>query len=532
MARRHYAKAIVSRPEVSFEAWMDVAKSVHGGVVTKDKLNRVAKSVLRKCDPKQYLLSHATIVASVDTYSPKNVKTGRQFNKGIEIDVRFPDYLVKPECNHLINNNGDWWSRPLLLSTYRTFVGAPIYLEHIQIPELSKGFIVDAIARDLGETVYVDILTATDRKHGKLIDDIASGQLNAYSMGCISQFTVCTKCGNVAADDNSICPCVLYEGKLNKFFDDNGVEHVIGELIGHVSVPDSNVFIEASWVRNPAFAGAVHRNFLNNDILEDPRLAAKAEKASIMHEIKSNTPIPSNMWNRSASVRVAQDDEPETPDEPEIPEDLDSEAPASDDSSISEESSDDSESEESDTPDSESSDDGNESKLDELLDKLQEGMFDSILKRLQDRIAPSPEDVGAVRVVPEPDLFSGNDNLVRSSEEFSRRLISSFPGPSWSYHRKWALAAWQRVHFKNQASELKPSELILLSWVEDRLNGKELSSDVYIIANQVGRIDSYPSDKSYLAACRMLSERKFTASEEGSIIMKGRIASLSKFFNF
>jgi len=185
MAFKRKANAIVSKSDIHFEEWMDEIRKNNEGAVPKDYVGRVAKDVLRKCDPNKYLLSHATIVASVDVYAPQGVKTGKMTdNRGMEIEVKWPEYRIKPECQELINNNGDAWERSLLLSTYRTFIGAPNYLEHIQIPELSKGFIVDAIARDLGNTCYIDILVGTDRKHNVLIQDILSNKLNAMSMGC------------------------------------------------------------------------------------------------------------------------------------------------------------------------------------------------------------------------------------------------------------------------------------------------------------------------------------------------------------
>ena len=127
MARKHFANAIMSRQNVPFDEWMEVLRNQNEGAVPRDHVHRIAKTVLRKCDPNQYLLSHATIVASVDTYEPKGVKTGRMMNRGIQIDVRYPDFRIKHDCLDLINNNNDGWNRSLLLSTYRTFVGAPNY---------------------------------------------------------------------------------------------------------------------------------------------------------------------------------------------------------------------------------------------------------------------------------------------------------------------------------------------------------------------------------------------------------------------
>jgi hypothetical protein len=136
--------------------------------------------------------------------------------------------------------------------------------EHLQIPELSKGKIVDACARDIGDSVYIDILVATSRKHRPLVAAVQNGQLSTLSMGANVAHTSCTKCGNVASDETQLCRHIKYE-KNNKFQDILGQERVVAELCGHASDPSSNRFIEASWVANPAFKGAVVRNLLTSE---------------------------------------------------------------------------------------------------------------------------------------------------------------------------------------------------------------------------------------------------------------------------
>jgi hypothetical protein len=144
--------------------------------------------------------------------------------------------------------------------------------EHIQIPELSKGKIIDAAARDIGDSVYVDILIATDRKHKSLIDAITSGQLSTLSMGAQVSYTQCTKCGNVADDEHQLCPHIKFE-KGSTFIDAKGNRRKVAELCGHASDPNSVKFIEGSWVANPAFTGAVLRTIL------DPNTALLADAA-------------------------------------------------------------------------------------------------------------------------------------------------------------------------------------------------------------------------------------------------------------
>ena len=107
-------------------------------------------------------------------------------------------------------------------------MGAHNFVEHVQVEELSKGRIIDAVMRDVGESIYVDILVATDRKHEELVSQILSGQMNAMSMGCSVDFTICTKCGHVA-DEPQMCKHVKYE-KGNVFYDEQGNKHRVAEL--------------------------------------------------------------------------------------------------------------------------------------------------------------------------------------------------------------------------------------------------------------------------------------------------------------
>jgi len=75
-------------------------------------------------DPKSYLLTHATIVASVDTEEVPNVKLGSVVEDGRRVVRKWSDYRITPETQRWTNNNGDSWSRGVLLKSYRTFVGA------------------------------------------------------------------------------------------------------------------------------------------------------------------------------------------------------------------------------------------------------------------------------------------------------------------------------------------------------------------------------------------------------------------------
>lgn len=551
MAFKRYAHAIVSKQDVHFDQWMEEIRRQHEGAVPKEYVGRIAKTVFRKCDPKQYLLSHATIVASVDTYSPKNATIGRKMVNGVQIDVKWPDYRIKPECHEIINNNGDAWERSLLLATYRTFIGAPNYLEHIQLPELSKGFIVDAIARDLGSTCYIDILVATDRKHSLLINDILGGQIDAMSMGCISLFTACTKCGNVAADDSQLCPCVMYEGKGTKFIDEDGMIHPIAELIGHVSIPNSNQFIEASWVRNPAFSGAARRSILNPN---QEAIAAKIEEAASINKLREDV-VNLVGVKKAASMRIAQD-EPEGGGGPEGG--LGDISPPPDEGGGDEGGGDEGGLGDISPPPGEGGGDeggapegggdeggapeggapeeggGGEDKIEEFIAQAQEYLLQSIVKGLEKKLKPTPEDVGSVTVPGSTsntgDFEGGNNNLVGANfDKQLQQLFSQYPKLV-----KWASWAHRVVHLGGRqaikASGMSPRDLIVLSWIEDTVRSHKYPPGLYQVAMNVGPLKSYPTEASFLAACKINLGRTLTPKERQFFSWKGRIASLSTKF--
>lgn len=178
MGFNKFAHAQIIKPDIHLEVWDGIrakTASFQGREAT-----RVA---LQEYDPSNFMLSHCTIIASVDTENA-GVPVGKAMVDGFQVDRRYPDWLITTATSKYKNNNHDAWERKLLLSCFRTFIGGENYVEHIQIPELSKGKIIDAAARDIGDSIYVDILIATDRKHRPLIAAIQNRQLQTLSMGC------------------------------------------------------------------------------------------------------------------------------------------------------------------------------------------------------------------------------------------------------------------------------------------------------------------------------------------------------------
>ena len=176
MAFRKFARASVVKPDINFDGWMRGHKA-------SPQLRNAAKVVLQEFDPKAFMLTHCSIIASVDT-ELSDLPLGKHMVDGYEIERKYSDWQITPETTKYVNNNFDAWEKKLLLACFRTFIGGENYVEHIQIPELSKGKIIDAAARDIGDSIYVDILVATDRKHRPLISAISNGTLQTLSMGC------------------------------------------------------------------------------------------------------------------------------------------------------------------------------------------------------------------------------------------------------------------------------------------------------------------------------------------------------------
>ena len=195
----------------------------------------------KKFNQEDNLFVHSTIVSSVDVASN--------------------GYYINPPCDQLVNTNGNAWSTPVLLATFRSFVGKNNYFEHIQIPALSKGKILDAVARPIrfagkdgkdADVLYVDILVAVDRKHSDIVKRIEDGELNAMSMGCLAHVVQCSKCGKEFTDEMPACNHIQNE-LLTYFTDDKGNRRIVAELCGRcikdengnlVGDPNSLEFIE------------------------------------------------------------------------------------------------------------------------------------------------------------------------------------------------------------------------------------------------------------------------------------------------
>jgi hypothetical protein len=621
MAFRKFANATVVKAGIDLSSWNSVR--TQGGKPNFGQRD-AAKVVLQEYNPKDYLLTHCTIIASVDTEKSEEA-LGKQMVEGFQIERKYADWLVTPKTTKYINNNHDCFERKLLLSSFGTFIGGSNFVEHIQIPELSKGKLLDAAARDLGDTVYVDILIATDRKHKPLITAIKNGSLQTLSMGCFVpgtpismaggarlpieevwpgsmvlthkgrarevlnqqtrgghwsmrrmrvegvpdsieatsthpffvfrstkveveqvcaselqvgdymifpsdpdrvkapitsiesfeyegyvynievdedhsyqvngiatkncqvEFTICTKCGNVAYDETQICSHIRYF-KGNKYVDASGIERKTAELCGHINEePGSVKFIEASWVANPAFEGAVLRSFITPEEIKQVE-----KRMQVAFSMPSRVPDP-NSLQKAASLQLAQEDFPgdgqAVPEEPKEEVDPISKA------------------------------------VDSLVDMLKERAIEKVRGEIgKDDASKSLDE-------------NRNTTLIKDAlqhpvwRDMARVVLGTVKDPKVACKLLLGMVLYKRGGWKAvQASKaLTGREVLGLARLFD-LSSKKASragdARMYRVVVAVGPINRHQDEKAYLAACRQVVGRDLTDSEKMTLLARGHLFSL------
>jgi hypothetical protein len=490
MAFLKRANAMVVHPRVSGRGWKRTRRVASAGATNRNLTDQAREILGGALDPDQYLFTHCTIVASVDTEAPPDVKLGKVKVGSKTVDRRYADYLIKPQCSQFVNNNGDSWSRPVLKAAFPTFIGAHNFLEHVQQEEKSKGRIIDAVARDIGDSLYIDILVATSRKHASLVQDIESGKMGTLSMGCTTDFTLCSQCGHFAVDETELCDHIRH-AKLNTFMDDQNQKRVIAELCGHIDftenddAPGGVRFIEASWVAVPAFPGAVMRN-----IMATPEGTNKSDS-----EIRAILASPPQFWSDSAMAKAAKlhtgfdfgGDEGEEG----------GEAPAED-----------------------------EAPFKALEDQLYNQVTDRVKKRLQREMREQntekalSEDAFSVSDAP-------NDSIIKEGFDNPARTRSRVAGA-----RREAAAQRYRSALQTLV-RVASSDIALVEGVAStNLDyGVRVSRDVYRTALRVGAIHKYPDPKSFRRSVRKTAGRELTPAELRVVVRVSTLLSRWEGFN-
>lgn len=488
MAFLKYAKANLQKPGIQFAEW-DALRS-KAVMPTPDFQKRTAKIILQEYDPSKYMLSHATIVASVDVENAPT-QLGRHFVDGFEIERQFNDYYITSSTSGYVNNNNDSFERKLLLATFKTFVGAHSYVEHVQLPELSKGRIIDAAARDIGNSIYIDILIANDLRHAPLIRAIKSGQLGTLSMGCSTSSTICSKCGNVAKDETQLCGCIRFF-KGQEFIDELGNRRKIAELCGHYTEPESVRFIEASWVANPAFKGAVIRNILSAE-----EVAHVENKLHIAMNREAPQPIEGALA-KAAFLYTAEGQQlppsqsaPAAPAAP-APEEVDPISKA----------------------------------VEDLSSALRNKAIEHVRKEIGDKGKDSPKDPNKQNesliksAMQNPEWRKIAKTVIKiAGQKQAKRIVQGL-----LLHR---MGGWQQLRIAGFSG----SEILAVSRILDVMTKKASiagETRVYRTVLSVGGTAPYEDDETYLAACRQVLGRVVTGNEASKLLEKGRLYALGR----
>jgi len=235
----------------NIESWNEFKKQAKCLQVSETQKEAVDKEadfqVVASIDPEKFIYIHSTIMAGVATEDN--------------------GFWITSATEKYINDNNDSWETKELLGDYKTFKRATTFVEHDQRLENAKGKCIDVIARDMGDTVLIDVLFSVDRRHKDLVANIENGIINAVSMGCSTAKTICSICGNVATSPEQYCDHVKMGNKGRMYRCDDGKTRKSAEIC------KENTFFDVSLVANPAFAGAIFRKILSSSEISNHLLA-------------------------------------------------------------------------------------------------------------------------------------------------------------------------------------------------------------------------------------------------------------------
>jgi len=133
--------------------------------------------------------------------------------------------VVVALCADKPNDNGDAFPLAELerfeprygCKVYQTFVLKPHFIEHKQDGDV-YGFVLDAhLEKPKDDNAYVELVLAVDTKKDPVYGGLVkAGKVNAFSMGCSVDYTVCNVCGHKAYVEAEFCEHIK-SGKMKTF---------------------------------------------------------------------------------------------------------------------------------------------------------------------------------------------------------------------------------------------------------------------------------------------------------------------------
>jgi hypothetical protein len=164
-----------------------------------------------------------------------------------------------------INQNYDAWPSGQLKTSYLTFLGKPIFVNHANFdPDRARGRVVAARYIENGRDKYVETVMEVDALNfPRLAAEIHNGGLDSVSMGVEAGFTICSFCGNKATDVFDMCDHVKFHKGSHLPDPRTGQPKLVYEDCHKLG------FFELSYVFDPADETAV----VSQVIVADKRVA-------------------------------------------------------------------------------------------------------------------------------------------------------------------------------------------------------------------------------------------------------------------
>lgn len=177
---------------------------------------KFSKCASKNTEIKAY--EHKTISRALNLISKDTLKS---LAKVYDLSANIDDYIFpvpRAVGADLPNSNGDRFAHEELIRyspqhrclVYQTFRNDPLHVEHAaDNPKTARGFIPDAYyVQDNPKDRYVLTVVAMDTtKDPALAEGLLSGEIDAFSMGCICEAVQCSysKCRKIAHTDRDMC---------------------------------------------------------------------------------------------------------------------------------------------------------------------------------------------------------------------------------------------------------------------------------------------------------------------------------------
>jgi len=252
-----------------------VVNDVYSSVGVKDAFEREVSDVNEDC-----IYAHVTAMGTVN--------------------LEDNGFYIKPECAKYVNTNGDSWEKGLVVHTINSYLEKGLnYIEHVQVPYFAKGRPVDILLKDVGDSLYVDLLIEIQDE--ETAQKVINGEYNSCSIGCSYSWAVCSKCGQRFSPVDARCSHLDFHLRQN-FTDENGIERVIAEVLRERD--GGTVYTDISWVANPAFKPAVLHDVLIPEIKTSAVGISLSELVSMGNMINIGFMLPIIRQEPDAKKRI------------------------------------------------------------------------------------------------------------------------------------------------------------------------------------------------------------------------------------